>query len=55
MPVHEAECYAFETSIKLACQLNIKGDVLFETDHAGLLNKMRNHSTDVTIIGVRIK
>ncbi|MBA0850915.1 hypothetical protein Goshw_009452 [Gossypium schwendimanii] len=55
MSAEEAECYAFKASIKLACQLNIKGDVLFETDNAGLVNKLRNHSTNVTIISARIK
>ncbi|MBA0577135.1 hypothetical protein Golob_027466, partial [Gossypium lobatum] len=53
--VYEVECNAFERSIELACQLNINGDVLFETDHAGLVNKMRNYGMDVTIIGARIK
>ncbi|MBA0794408.1 hypothetical protein Gohar_018741, partial [Gossypium harknessii] len=55
MSAEEAGCYAFKASIKLACQLNIKGDVLFETDNAGLVNKLRNHSTNVTIISARIK
>ncbi|MBA0721651.1 hypothetical protein Golax_009171 [Gossypium laxum] len=53
--VHEAKCLAFERSIELACQLNINGMVLFETDHAGLMNKMRNLGTDVTTVGARIK
>lgn len=55
MSVEEAECFAFEASIKLACQLKIKGHVLFETDHVGLINKLRNLATDVTIIDERIK
>ncbi|MBA0809425.1 hypothetical protein Gohar_025078, partial [Gossypium harknessii] len=41
--VHEAECMAFEKSIQLAGQLNIKGNVIFETDHASLVNKLRNN------------
>ncbi|KAA3453909.1 reverse transcriptase [Gossypium australe] len=55
MPVHVAECVAFEKSIQLATQLNIKGDVMFETDHAALVNKLRNIGTDVTVVGARIK
>ncbi|MBA0687866.1 hypothetical protein Goari_005686 [Gossypium aridum] len=31
MSVEEAECHAFEANIKMACQLNINGDVLFES------------------------
>ncbi|MFQ6640965.1 hypothetical protein Gotur_014543 [Gossypium turneri] len=53
--VHEVECNAFERSIELACQLNINGDVLFETDHAGLVNKMRNYGMDVSIIGAGLR
>ncbi|MBA0555859.1 hypothetical protein Golob_026010, partial [Gossypium lobatum] len=53
--VHEAECITFERSINLACQLNVIGDMLFETDHASLVNKMHNNGMDVTIIGARIK
>ncbi|KAK5842683.1 hypothetical protein PVK06_005066 [Gossypium arboreum] len=47
--VEEGECYAFRASIKLACQLHIKGDVPFKTDHASLINNLRNQSTGVTI------
>ncbi|XP_016752465.2 uncharacterized protein [Gossypium hirsutum] len=36
----EAEWYAFDESIKIARRLNIKGDVLFESDCAGLVNKI---------------
>ncbi|MBA0819766.1 hypothetical protein Gohar_028022, partial [Gossypium harknessii] len=53
--VHDADCITFERSIKLACQLNVIGDMLFETDHAGLVNKMHNNGMDVTIINARIK
>ncbi|MBA0771472.1 hypothetical protein Gotri_006982 [Gossypium trilobum] len=55
MSVEEAECHAFEASIKTACQLNINGDVLFETDNVGLVNKLKNQGIDITIIGARIK
>ncbi|KAK5839660.1 hypothetical protein PVK06_008485 [Gossypium arboreum] len=53
--VQEAECIALERSIKVAGQLNIHGDVLFETDNAGLVNKMNKCDMDITIIGARIK
>ncbi|XP_052888052.1 uncharacterized protein LOC128296652 [Gossypium arboreum] len=46
MSVHEAECVALEKSKQLAIQLNILGDVIFETDHARLVNKWRNSATD---------
>ncbi|KAG8499092.1 hypothetical protein CXB51_005499 [Gossypium anomalum] len=55
MSVQEAECIAFERSIELVGHLNIKGDVLFETDHAGLVNIMDRCCTDITIIGDRIR
>ncbi|MBA0793078.1 hypothetical protein Gohar_017510 [Gossypium harknessii] len=29
LSVEEAEWYAFDESIKIACRLNIKGDVIF--------------------------
>ncbi|MBA0704939.1 hypothetical protein Golax_017161, partial [Gossypium laxum] len=51
MSVEEAECFVFEGSIKLACQLKIKGHLLFDMDHVGLINKLRNLAPDVTIIG----
>ncbi|KAH1046846.1 hypothetical protein J1N35_037630, partial [Gossypium stocksii] len=51
----EAESVALEESIKVACKLNIKEHVLFVTDHVGLVNRLRNIATYVTIIGTRIK
>ncbi|KAH1074145.1 hypothetical protein J1N35_026473 [Gossypium stocksii] len=53
-PAILAECIAFERSIELAGYLNINDDVLFETDHASLVNIMNSCSTDVTIIDTRI-
>ncbi|XP_052486359.1 uncharacterized protein LOC128041079 [Gossypium raimondii] len=53
--VEQAECMAFEESIKLACSLNIKDHVLFETDHVGLVNRLNNSANDITTIGARIK
>ncbi|MBA0799880.1 hypothetical protein Gohar_010364, partial [Gossypium harknessii] len=53
--VHEIECIAFEKGIELVCQLNINDDMLFETDHASLVNNMHNYGTDVSIISARIK
>ncbi|KAG8500630.1 hypothetical protein CXB51_004357 [Gossypium anomalum] len=50
-----AEIYAFEESIKMACALNIKTAVVFETDNASLVNRVKHHSTDVTIISARVK
>ncbi|MBA0731292.1 hypothetical protein Golax_022643 [Gossypium laxum] len=47
--------YAFDESIKLACRLNIKGDMIFESDSAGLVNKINGQQRDLTIIGARIK
>ncbi|MBA0660184.1 hypothetical protein Goklo_012232 [Gossypium klotzschianum] len=55
LSVEEAECYAFDESIKLACRLNIKGDMIFESDIAGLVNKINGQQRDLTIIGARIK
>ncbi|MBA0787677.1 hypothetical protein Gotri_026381 [Gossypium trilobum] len=55
LSVEEAECVAFEESIKVACKLKIKEHVIFETDHVGLVNRLRNIATDVTIIDARIK
>ncbi|MBA0817793.1 hypothetical protein Gohar_025736, partial [Gossypium harknessii] len=55
LSVEEAECMAFEESIKVACSLNIKDHVLFEIDHVGLVNKFNNLAHDVTTIGARIK
>ncbi|MBA0766710.1 hypothetical protein Gotri_015728 [Gossypium trilobum] len=53
--VEEAECYAFEESIKLTCKLNINTDVIFEMDNACLVNKVKNQRTNFTIIGAQIK
>ncbi|MBA0844979.1 hypothetical protein Goarm_022477, partial [Gossypium armourianum] len=55
MSVEEVECVAFEESIKVARRLQLKGHVLFEIDHVGLVNRLNNLVNDVTIIGVRIK
>ncbi|KAK5785447.1 hypothetical protein PVK06_040035 [Gossypium arboreum] len=55
LSVEEAECVAFEESIKAACKLKIKEDIIFETDHMGLVNRLRNLANDVTVIGARIK
>ncbi|MBA0771931.1 hypothetical protein Gotri_007387, partial [Gossypium trilobum] len=55
LSVEEAECMAFEESIKVARRLNIKEHVLFETNHVGLVNRLNNVVNDVTIIGARIK
>ncbi|MBA0683618.1 hypothetical protein Goari_025258, partial [Gossypium aridum] len=52
--VHEVKCIAFERGIELVCQLNINDDMLFETDHASLVNNMHNYGTNVTIIGAKI-
>ncbi|KAK5843409.1 hypothetical protein PVK06_005865 [Gossypium arboreum] len=51
MSTQEAECSAFERSIELAGHLNVNGDVLFETDHASLVNIMDRCNTDITITG----
>ncbi|MBA0596401.1 hypothetical protein Gorai_013222, partial [Gossypium raimondii] len=51
LSVEEAECYAFDESIKLACRLNIKGDMIFESGSAGLVNKINGQQRDLTIIG----
>ncbi|MBA0786227.1 hypothetical protein Gotri_028235 [Gossypium trilobum] len=53
--VEEAECNAFEESIKLACKLNINNDVIFDTDNCCLVNKVKYQRTYITIIGTRIK
>ncbi|MBA0755621.1 hypothetical protein Gogos_021909 [Gossypium gossypioides] len=55
LTMEEAECNAFEESIKLVCKLNINSDVIFETDNAYLVNKVKYQCTDITIIGARIK
>ncbi|MBA0784600.1 hypothetical protein Gotri_026427, partial [Gossypium trilobum] len=53
--VEEAECMAFKESINVACRLQLKEHVLFETDHVGLVNRINNLDKDVTLIGARIK
>ncbi|MBA0756008.1 hypothetical protein Gogos_021316 [Gossypium gossypioides] len=53
--MEEAKCYTFEESIKLACRLNIKSDVIFETDNACLVNKLKSHHTYIMINDTRIK
>ncbi|MBA0753141.1 hypothetical protein Gogos_005505, partial [Gossypium gossypioides] len=53
--VEEAECMAFEESINVARRLNLKENVLFETDHVGLVNRLNNLVNDVTVIGARIR
>ncbi|KAH1030309.1 hypothetical protein J1N35_046173 [Gossypium stocksii] len=55
LSVEEAECVALEESIKVACKLNLKEHVFFETDHVGLVNRLINKATDITIIGARNK
>ncbi|MBA0857371.1 hypothetical protein Goshw_011481 [Gossypium schwendimanii] len=52
--VHEVKCIAFERGIELVCQLNINDDMLFQTDHASLVNNMHNYGTNVTIIGAKM-
>ncbi|KAK5833998.1 hypothetical protein PVK06_017867 [Gossypium arboreum] len=53
--VQEAECIALERSIEVAGQLNIHGDVIFEIDNAGLVNKMNKGERDITTIGARFQ
>ncbi|KAK5802755.1 hypothetical protein PVK06_030374 [Gossypium arboreum] len=55
LSVEEAECVAFKESINVACKLNLREDVLFETDNAGLVNRFNNLDNDVTILGAKIK
>ncbi|MBA0834019.1 hypothetical protein Goarm_006415 [Gossypium armourianum] len=55
MSIEEAKCVTFEESIKVACKLQLKEHVLFDTDHVGLVNKLNNLVNDITIIGARIK
>ncbi|MBA0676995.1 hypothetical protein Goari_018425, partial [Gossypium aridum] len=55
LSVEEAEWYAFDESIKIACLLNIKGNVIFESENAGLVNKINGQKRDLTIIGSWIK
>ncbi|MBA0876104.1 hypothetical protein Goshw_016968, partial [Gossypium schwendimanii] len=53
--VLEAECIALVRSIEVVDKLNILGDVTFETDNAGLVNKLNIGDGDITIIGSRVK
>ncbi|MFQ6629178.1 hypothetical protein Gotur_008176 [Gossypium turneri] len=55
MSAEWAKIYAFEESINMACALNIKTAMVFEIDNASLINRVKHHSTDVTIIGARVK
>ncbi|MBA0794101.1 hypothetical protein Gohar_018459, partial [Gossypium harknessii] len=50
-----AKIYAFEESINMVCALNIKTIVVFETDNASLVNRVKHHSTDVPIFGAQVK
>ncbi|KAK5839500.1 hypothetical protein PVK06_008297 [Gossypium arboreum] len=49
------ESYVFDESIKIAFKLCIKTYVIFITDNASLVNKVKHHCTDITVIGARIK
>ncbi|MBA0765531.1 hypothetical protein Gotri_014711, partial [Gossypium trilobum] len=55
MSAEWAEIYAFEEKINMACALNIKITMVFEIDNASLSNRVKHHSTNVTIIGARVK
>ncbi|MBA0763513.1 hypothetical protein Gotri_012946 [Gossypium trilobum] len=55
LSIEDVEWYAFDESIKIACRLNIKGDVLFKSDSVGLVNKINGQKRDLTIIGEQIK
>ncbi|KAA3483589.1 reverse transcriptase [Gossypium australe] len=55
MLVEKAESYAFDECIKISCKLYIKTYVIFETNNASLVNKVKHHCMDVTVIGARIK
>ncbi|MBA0798308.1 hypothetical protein Gohar_008910, partial [Gossypium harknessii] len=48
-----AESYAFEESLKKSWSLNIS-KIDFETDNTSLVNKMKKHERDTTIMGPRI-
>ncbi|MBA0856704.1 hypothetical protein Goshw_001876, partial [Gossypium schwendimanii] len=53
LSVDWAELYAFEENLKIACSLNITRTI-FETDSAGLVNRVKNRGKDITIMGFRI-
>ncbi|MBA0878718.1 hypothetical protein Goshw_022500 [Gossypium schwendimanii] len=48
-----AKLYAFEESLKKARALNIS-KIVFETDNASLVNRVKKHGRDITIMGTRI-
>ncbi|MBA0702127.1 hypothetical protein Goari_022871, partial [Gossypium aridum] len=48
-----AKLYAFEENLKKAQSLNIS-KVVFETDNASFVNRVKKHGRDVTIMGARI-
>ncbi|MBA0746652.1 hypothetical protein Gogos_009152, partial [Gossypium gossypioides] len=39
MLVERAKTFTFDESILIACKLNIKADVIFETDNSSLVNR----------------
>ncbi|MBA0717611.1 hypothetical protein Golax_005412, partial [Gossypium laxum] len=47
------ELYTFEESLKIACSLNIT-KAIFETDYASLVNMVKKHGNDITIMGYHI-
>ncbi|MBA0810516.1 hypothetical protein Gohar_002504, partial [Gossypium harknessii] len=49
MTVEWAELYAFEEGLKIARSLNI-ANAIFETNCASLVNRVKNHKEDITII-----
>ncbi|MBA0568200.1 hypothetical protein Golob_005709, partial [Gossypium lobatum] len=49
MAVEWAELYAFEEGFKIVRSLNI-ASAIFETNCASLVNKVKNHKEDITII-----
>ncbi|KAH1056077.1 hypothetical protein J1N35_034142 [Gossypium stocksii] len=48
-----AELYGFEENLKKARSLNIS-KVVFETDNASFVNRVKKHGRDITIMGTRI-
>ncbi|MBA0597708.1 hypothetical protein Gorai_007507, partial [Gossypium raimondii] len=49
MTVEWADLYAFEEGLKIARSLNI-ANAIFETNCASLVNRVKNHKEDITII-----
>ncbi|MBA0688636.1 hypothetical protein Goari_006408 [Gossypium aridum] len=47
------ELYTFEESLKIECSLNIT-KAIFETDCASLVNMVKKHGNDITIMGYHI-